>query len=97
MTSETLASWGRCVGYNINEQLEMGIRYFDFRPQKHYAYRYSVFNAHYLYAARMADELGVIKDFLVKYPTEVVILHMNHGWQGMAESHFEQLNTDIIA
>ena len=95
VTSETLASWGRCVDYNINEQLEMGIRYFDFRPQKHYAYRYSVFNAHYLYAARMADELAAIKDFLVKYPTEVVIVHMNHGWQEMDENQFEQLNTDI--
>ena len=28
---ETLALWGRCVEHNIKEQLEMGIRYFDFR------------------------------------------------------------------
>ena len=31
MTPEALASWGRCVKHDINQQLEMGIRYFDFR------------------------------------------------------------------
>ena len=31
MTPETLESWGRCVKHDINQQLEMGIRYFDFR------------------------------------------------------------------
>ena len=31
LTPETLASWGRCVKHDINQQLEMGIRYFDFR------------------------------------------------------------------
>ena len=31
MTPETLASWGRRVKHDINQQLEMGIRYFDFR------------------------------------------------------------------
>ena len=31
MTLETLASWSRCVKHDINQQLEMGIRYFDFR------------------------------------------------------------------
>ena len=108
VTSETLASWGRSVKYNISEQLEMGIRYFDFRlkflflfsfcilffrPQKYFTE--GVWNAHYLYATKVSDELVVIKDFLAKYPTEVVILHMNHGWQGMEVRHFEQLNRDI--
>ena len=31
MTPEALASWGRCVKHNIIQQLEMGMRYFDFR------------------------------------------------------------------
>ena len=31
MTLETLVSWSRCVKHDINQQLEMGIRYFDFR------------------------------------------------------------------
>ena len=31
MTPETLESWGKCVKHDINQQLEIGIRYFDFR------------------------------------------------------------------
>ena len=58
-------------------------------------YTSEVWNAHYLYATKVSDEFVIIKDFLEKYPSEIVILHMNHGWQGMTESNFEQLNTDI--
>ena len=62
---------------------------------KHRSYPSEVWNAHNLYATKVSDELVIIKNFLAKYPTEVVILHMNHGWQEMTESHFEQLNEDI--
>ena len=109
MTPETLASWGRCVKHDINQQLEMGIRYFDFRfkttiyllfqlilrPMQHRKFTSEVWNAHNLYATKLSDELNIIKNFLTKYSTEVVILHMNHGWQGMNEIHFEQLNKDV--
>ena len=54
-----------------------------------------IWNANTLYATKVSDELNIIKSFLTKYPTEVVILHMNHGWLGMNETHFEQLNKDI--
>ena len=62
---------------------------------KHRDYKSEVWNAHYLYATKVSDELNIIKSFLLKYPSEVVIVHMNHGWQGMTETHFEQLNKDI--
>ena len=62
---------------------------------KHIDYTSEVWNAHYLYASRVSDELNIIKNFLTKYRSEVVIVHMNHGWQGMTETHFEQLNKDI--
>ena len=26
-----IAAWGKCVKHNIRQQLEIGIRYFDFR------------------------------------------------------------------
>ena len=66
-----------------------------FRPMKHKTYTSEVWNANSLYATKVSDELNVIKSFLLQYQTEVVILHMNHGWQEMEESHFEQLNTDL--
>ena len=62
---------------------------------KHIDYTSEVWNAHYLYASRVSDELNIIKNFLTKYSSEVVIVHLNHGWQGMTETHFEQLNKDI--
>ena len=58
-------------------------------------YTSEVWNGYNLYATKVSDELVIIKDFLAKYPSEIVILHMNHGWQGMTESHFEQLSEDI--
>ena len=58
-------------------------------------YTSEVWNSYNLYATKVSDELVIIKDFLTKYPSEIVILHMNHGWQGMTESHFEQLSEDI--
>ena len=62
---------------------------------KHIDYTSEVWNAHYLYATKLSDELVRIKSFLTKYRTEVVILHMNHGWHEMDENQFEQLDTDI--
>ena len=34
LTPEGRESWGKCVKHDINQQLEMGIRYFDFRLKK---------------------------------------------------------------
>ena len=67
---------------------------------KHRTYTTEVWNSHTLYATKVSDELNVIKKFLTKYPTEIVIVHMKHGdddkaWPGMTETHYEQFNKDI--
>ena len=62
---------------------------------KHRTFTSEVWNANTLYATKVSDELKIIKNFLTKYPSEIVIIHMNHGWQAMVESHFEHLNKDI--
>ena len=38
LTPEGRESWGKCVKHDINQQLEMGIRYFDFRLKKYFSF-----------------------------------------------------------
>ena len=55
-----------------------------------------VWNANGLYASNVRDELHEIHDFLKNHPTQIVILHFNHGWnEVMEKTEFKQLNDHI--
>ena len=55
----------------------------------------STWNAHSLYADRTSNEFNQIKEFLLKYPSEVVILDMNGDWYEMSDAHYASMETEI--
>ncbi|XP_076341526.1 PI-PLC X domain-containing protein 3-like [Tachypleus tridentatus] len=74
---KVICDWMRTQNLSCKEQLENGIRYFDFRVATKHA-SYDFFIVHGLYGDPMATILDSIKEFLDLNSKEVVILHFQH-------------------
>ncbi len=83
-TSAPVWGWAKCQDLGIEEQLHLGVRFFDLRvrviPKEG-----EVMLSHGLTSdTSLADALEVIHDFLVGRPTEGVILYIRADkWHGM--------------
>ena len=75
---------------------KLNVSFFDltdlFRPMKYIS---EIWNENGLYGSLIFEELVAIENFLQNHPTEIVILHFNHGWQGMDETDFKRLNNHL--
>ncbi|KAI1278739.1 PI-PLC X domain-containing protein 3 [Halotydeus destructor] len=75
---------------SLQEQLENGIRYFDFRaaPKPN---EVDLFFVHGLYGPKCTDMCREINDFLDKNPKEVVVIHVQHFIVAGAEQQLHLL------
>lgn len=85
--------WSRTQNLTITEQLEAGVRYFDFRVAVHpqtMEFRF----VHGLYGGLVPLALRDINTFLTSNPLEVVILDFNHFYN-MNQTAHNMLLTEI--
>ncbi|KAH3880221.1 PI-PLC X domain-containing protein 2-like [Dreissena polymorpha] len=78
--------WSKTQNLSIVEQLEAGIRFFDFRIAKHprtLEYRF----VHGLYGEQVSHTFGEINMFLANNPREIVILDFNHFYNMTQRDH----------
>ena len=54
-----------------------------------------IWNAHSLYCTKLSEEFKVIKDYLIEYSSEVVIIHLKGGWNEMNEKLYKTLNEEL--
>ena len=66
-----VADWGRTHSYNIYDQLQRGIRYFDLRINKHEGEFVMV---HGLVGMKLIDILAQVKQFSDEHPKEIILL-----------------------
>ena len=62
---------------------------------KHVEKTDEIWNAHSLYNTKLSEEFQVMKSFLDKYPSEVVIIFLNGGWYEMNDSLYQKLNEEL--
>ena len=75
--------------YSLTEQLNHGIRYFDFRVSTK-PNTTSLHFIHAFYGAAVETGLREIKEFISSHPKEIVLLDFNHFYD-MNDSHHKQL------
>ena len=94
VTKRIVRNWSITQNLNIYEQLQRGIRYFDFRV----AYLESTkqfYVVHGLYGSLYSEVFEEINKFLTEYPKEILILDFNHFYGFTAEQHKDFM--DMIA
>ena len=71
-----------CQNKYINEQLEAGIRVFDIRPSfNNHEHLYLWHDSIKLGGITLSDVLGIFTDYLLKYPSETVLLMFKCHWE----------------
>ncbi|XP_022257048.1 PI-PLC X domain-containing protein 3-like [Limulus polyphemus] len=94
---KVMCDWMRTQDLNCKEQLENGIRYFDFRvATKHESSDF--FIVHGLYGDSMGTILDSIKEFLDLNSKEIVLLHFQHLYVISNDDHHRLLQqiTDVF-
>ena len=76
-----LGDWSLCQNWSIKEQLENGVRWFDFRVA--YADNRFVF-AHAFACSDARQDLEDIKEFMDTHPNEIVVMAVNRDWRNRA-------------
>eukprot|EP01083_Nonionella_stella_P292878 996113_1 len=72
-------AWSRCQTLTVYEQLMLGIRYLDFRV---ITVENEVYIAHRFKGCKFDQCLADIKQFLCLYPTEVILVRLDHNTTG---------------
>lgn len=81
--------WAKSQQLTVFQQLELGIRFFDFRVSWN-DWEEDFYITHSLYAGPLRGELKQIRDFLITHPKEIVIIqisHINYMPEGDASHH----------
>ena len=86
--------WGKTQNLSIADQLNAGIRYFDFRVAVHPRTKEFRF-VHGLYGGLVSNALTDILNFLTNTYKEVLILDFNHFYN-MTKSDHENLLSEIV-
>lgn len=91
-TSSTGEEYSRCQDLTLTEQLEIGIRAFDFRPKvsgDHLHVNHGITATN----LRFDDALFTLRDFLKEHPTEFAILHLLYatGFDNDKEEYAQML------
>jgi len=80
-----VARWAKTQNFDINKQLNAGIRYFDLRvAQNNHSELYIV---HGKYSIPVVSLLDAVASFSDKNPYEIIILDFNHFYQMDSSSH----------
>lgn len=75
-----LSGWTRTQYFTIQEQLEMGVRSFDFRISYH-SKDGQIYLTHTYNCTPLKDALDQLEDFLKTHPGEVIIIHSKSDWE----------------
>ena len=62
---------------------------------KHMVYQNEIWNAHSLYNTKLSEELKVIKNYLIEFSSEIVIIHLNGQWNEMNDDLYNTLNDEL--
>lgn len=95
MAKDIIHRWGKCQNMTVLEQLNSGVRYFDFRVAYHEESE-DFYLTHGLYGPKISDILQEVLVFLTEHPKEVVLLDFNHFFSMELEHHI-QLITQLIS
>ncbi|CAH1128948.1 unnamed protein product [Ceutorhynchus assimilis] len=86
-----MANWSVTQAYNVLEQLQAGIRYFDLRICKNYDNNKLRF-CHGMYSTKVTSVMQDILVFLNGHPKEVVILDCQHFYNFTDTIHLELIH-----
>lgn len=84
--------WSKTQNKTIEEQLKMGIRYFDIRATK---YENEFYTIHSLISIHIDDVLNPIIEFVNNYPNEKIIIDFNHLYMDDKEEFREYVNNKL--
>ena len=85
-----VAAWSKTQPLSIEEQLDSGVRYFDFRVcdfQSHFYF------CHALLGTRLKQALQQLREFSIKHPTEIILCDFNHVYNVKNDDDENQLIT----
>ncbi|CAG5106291.1 Oidioi.mRNA.OKI2018_I69.chr1.g2776.t1.cds [Oikopleura dioica] len=94
IAKEITYNWAITQILTTQEQLEAGIRYFDYRTMPLRPSREEVYNAHSLYGPSTEYEMMQIWSFLRDNPGELVIVNFNHFYD-MDQKHYDWLEEHL--
>lgn len=77
--------WAKTQNKTITEQLYNGIRYFDIRIEE---YKNTYYTVHSLLSQKLDNILNEIINFISLYPTEKIILDINHTYNITNNNNF---------
>ncbi|KAL1497906.1 hypothetical protein ABEB36_008788 [Hypothenemus hampei] len=88
VVKDVMANWSKTQAFNVVQQLEAGIRFFDLRlcfdsDDGHFHF------CHSLYSTEVYGVLRNISSYLDAHPQEVVILDCQHFYNFTTETHAE--------
>ncbi|XP_791466.2 PI-PLC X domain-containing protein 3-like [Strongylocentrotus purpuratus] len=86
MAKKIIHRWSVTQALNFKQQLDLGIRYFDFRISP-WPGKEGFYFEHGLYGLLVSDGLREINDWLNEHPREVVIIDCNHLYDMQAKDH----------
>nr|XP_033796210.1 PI-PLC X domain-containing protein 2 [Geotrypetes seraphini] len=93
LVKNVMKRWCVTQSLTFNEQLEAGIRYFDFRvSSKSEEDGEEIFFIHGLFGIRVWDGLRMIDTFLTHHSKEIVLLDFNHFYAMRHSHHMHLIN-----
>ncbi|XP_030060054.1 PI-PLC X domain-containing protein 2 isoform X2 [Microcaecilia unicolor] len=94
LVKKLMKKWSVTQSLTFKEQLESGIRYFDFRvASKPEEAGEEIFFVHGLFGIKVCDGLTAIDTFLTHHSKEVVLLDFNHFYAMKPVHHVYLINT----